>query len=168
MSLQFSRSMRSLHLDSFRASRVGLILAIVNVLALLAWFFFVKVTLFEISNEVTFLPDGQAVALFPAEARARIEPGQPAVMRINLGPDQDQITLPALVIDLDPNSDEVYFLVITNEIPLDTLPEDLSGQIEIEVEYVTPFTLVRRASGTYFADTQIPVSPQESTEFQRE
>ena len=91
-----------------------------------------------------------------------------ADLTINLGPEQDQITLPALVIDVDPNSNEVYFLVITNDVPLDTLPEDLGGQIEIEVEYVTPFTLVRRASGTYFADNQIPVSPQEASEFQRE
>jgi hypothetical protein len=39
--------------------------------------------------------------------------------------------------------------------------EDLTGQAQVEVEYVTPATLVRRASGNFLNNSQFPVSPQD-------
>ncbi len=36
MSIQFSRSMRALRLDSFRATRIGLVIAVLIMLALIA------------------------------------------------------------------------------------------------------------------------------------
>jgi hypothetical protein len=50
--------MRSLNIDSFQASRVGLIVGSGLVLALIVWFLFARVTLYAVSREVGFDQDG--------------------------------------------------------------------------------------------------------------
>jgi hypothetical protein len=163
VSLQFSRSLRSLKIDSFRATRVALILAIINMIVLLAWFFLGEITLYEISSELSSKDDGSVEAVFPEEAVARLYPGQPAVLRINAGPDQPVVTVPALLVGVDDRSGTAQFLLMSDDFPLSVLRGGLSGkaEIQVEVEYVTPAALVLRASGKYLNGAQIPVSPQE-------
>ncbi|MDX1438176.1 MAG: hypothetical protein R3335_15295 [Anaerolineales bacterium] len=162
MSLQFSRSVRSLEVDSYRTARVGLIFAIIIAVALLAWFLLARVTVYEISSDVQYLGEGRVAAMFQSEPRKRIQPGQSAVLRINTLGDGGVITMPALVVDVDRQNNLVEFLVFTDESTLTALEiePELNGQVEVEVEYVTPASLVRRASGTYLNNTEFPVSPQ--------
>lgn len=164
MTLPFSRSVRSLDIDSYRASRIGMILAIVVMILLLLWFFFAKVTLFEISSDISLTEDGHVVANFPNEAIRRIKPGQPAILRAQVGPDQATLTLSAIVIRTDRTSGQAEIVVLSEEGAVIPLLEELSGQVQVEVEYVTPATLVRRASGSYLNNSQFPVSPQEINE----
>ena len=163
MSLQFSRSLRSLKIDSFRASRVAMILAIVNMIILLAWFFLGTITLYEVSSDLRLNEDGSLDAEFSKEAVPRLYPGQSAVLRIDAGPDQALVTAPALLIAIDDSSGVAQFLVMTDDVPKTALRGDLSGraEIEVEIEYVSPATLVLRASGKYLGSSQIPVSPQD-------
>ena len=83
MSLQFSRSLRSLKLDSYRALRVAMILAIINMALLLGWFVFGNVTIYEVSEDITLGDDGVLVGMFPQDAVTRLVPGQAAVLRID-------------------------------------------------------------------------------------
>jgi len=160
MSLQFSRSLRSLRIDSFRASRIGLILAVLNMSALIAWFFLAKVTLYEASSSVSFTEDGRLMATFSPESIKRIQPGQSAILRLTPGADQPTIAIPTLVFDVETGEDRVELLVMTSDFP-ETIPkEKLSGQVEVEVEYITPAELVLRTSGKVFTKNEIPVSPQ--------
>lgn len=163
MSLQFSRSLRSLKIDSFRASRVALVLAIINAVILLLWFFLGRITLYEVSSELSLGEDGSLEAAFTQEALARLYPGQSAILRVDAGPDQPLVTAPALLVDVDDRSAVAQFLVMTEDLSSSALRGDpLSrAEIEVEVEYVTPATLVLRASGKYLGGSQIPVSPQE-------
>ena len=50
--------------------------------------------------------------------------------------------------------------MLPSQVPLDTQQGKLSGQVEVEVEYVTPAELVLRTSGKYLNRSQVPVSPQ--------
>ena len=59
MSIPFSRSMRSLKVDSYRASLVGILLASAIMLALVVWFFSARITLFEVSNSVGMSEEGR-------------------------------------------------------------------------------------------------------------
>lgn len=165
MSLQFSRSLRSLRIDSFQASRIGLLLAILNVVALLVWFFFGKVTLYEVSSGVEFTSDGRVLAVFSEEGAKRIREGQSAIVRIEGQADQPSVTLPALVIDTS-GKEKVEVLIISTDAPAETGFENLKGQVDIEVEYVTPAEMVFRTSGKYLNQSQIPVSPQLNKGFQ--
>jgi hypothetical protein len=163
VSLQFSRSIRSLKVDSFRASRVALILAIVNIIVLLLWFFLGRITLYEVSSDLDLSEDGRLEAIFSQEALARLYPGQSAILRIDAGPEQPLATVPALLVDVEKSTGVAQFLMMSDELPASVLTGELGSkaEIEVEVEYVSPATLVLRASGKYLGGSQIPVSPQD-------
>lgn len=160
MSLQFSRSMRVLQLDSFRAARVGLLLAALNMAILVVWFFMAKITLYETSNEIALAADDRIVASFPKESLSRIRMGQPAWLRVDLGAEQPSLKLPALVYEVQREQNKVEFVILANESPVNYLTEKPSGQVEVEVEYITPAELVLRTSGKILNRNQIPLSPQ--------
>lgn len=152
--------MRSLNLDSFRATRFALILGIVNMAALLAWFFFARVTLYESTPEVQALENGRVVARFRPEGFDRIRQGQAAVLRLGAGGDQPATSIPALVVRRDVQSGLVELLVFSEDEALAQLGKELKGSVEVEVEHLTPAALVMRASGRILNNEQIPLSPQ--------
>ncbi len=161
MAVQFSRSLRSLAMDSFRPSLIGLSLAILTMLALVAWFFLARVTLYEISQSAQINQDGRVKASFTPEAMNRLRPGQAAVFRPHTSGDQRAVALPAVVYDLQRGKDDVEVLVQADAEQATQLTAGLSGQVEVEVEYVTPITLVMRASGKFLNRARLPVSPQQ-------
>jgi hypothetical protein len=152
--------MRALRLDSFRATRIGLIFAILVMLALIVWFFLAKVTLYEVSNSLELIADGKILVAFPKEARSRLRPGMPAILRLSQGSDQPVLTLPAVVWDLPQGQEQVEILVLSDGLPLDAQQGELLGQVDVEVEYITPAELVLRTSGKFLNRSQLPVSPQ--------
>jgi hypothetical protein len=156
MSLQFSRSLRSLNVDSYRATRVALVLASILMLALILWFFFAGVSLFETSQEVSFTEDGRLVANFPKETIGRVQPGQPATLRVYTASNQPPVNVRAVVFDVPPGSTQAELLVMSEDIPEEFNPEGVQSQVEVQVERVTPFTLVMRSSGKYIGSNQPP------------
>jgi hypothetical protein len=160
LSLQFSRSLRSLRVDSFRAAKVGLLLAILLMTGLLAWFFLAKVTLYENSTSIELTDDSRILASFSQEGMGRIRKGQAALVRLKSGSDQPDVTLPAFVYDLSPESNQAVLVFDTNQVPVELQTGSLNGRVEVEVEYLTPVELVVRATGKYLNETEIPVSPQ--------
>jgi hypothetical protein len=161
VSLQFSRSMRSLRIDSYRASQIGLLLAILNVLALIVWFFMGRVTLYETSDTVYLDESQRLLAEFQPEALDRIREGQAAILRLDSGQGQPPLSIPVLVYGVDSESRQVELYVLNGDVPLDTLQGKLKGQVQVEVEHVAPVALVLRASGKFLNSQEIPVSPQQ-------
>jgi|WetSurMetagenome_2_1015567.scaffolds.fasta_scaffold394069_2 hypothetical protein len=160
MSLQFSRSLRALRVDSFRPSRFAMFLAILLMGGLIAWFFTAKVTLYENSASLQFSEDGRLLATFTPEGMKRVRQGQTAMLHIDAGTDQPAETLPAMVFDTQVDSNVAEILVKSNEVPESLKTGNLSGHVEIEVEYTTPAQLLLRVSGKYFGGNNITVSPQ--------
>jgi hypothetical protein len=160
MSLQFSRSLRALRVDSFRPSRIGLFLATLLMGGLIAWFFAAKVTLYENSVSLQFNEAGRLMATFTPEGMKRIRQGQTAMLHIDAGTDQPAESLPAMVFDVKADSNVVEILVKSNDVPESLKTGNLSGRVEVEVEYTTPAQLLLRVSGKYFGGNNIPVSPQ--------
>lgn len=156
--------MRALRLDSFRATRIGLIFAIFIMLALILWFFLARVTLYEVSNSVEMAADGKVLVAFSKEARARLRPGMPAILRLSQGPDQPVLTLPAVIWNLPREGEKVELMVLADGLPVDLQQGEISGQVDVEVEYITPAELVLRTSGKFFNRSQLPVSPQNPQE----
>ena len=166
MSIHFSRSMRSLNIDSFQASRVGLIVGSGLVFALIVWFLFSRVTLYAVSQEVGFNQDGRFIATFSKEEMARVKVGQEALVRLFSAADQPPVVVPGIVYDIPPGSQEAEILVMTQDLPENGISQNTTGQVEVEVEQITPLALVLRTSGKYLSGNQLPVSPQniESTQ----
>ncbi len=164
MSIPFSRSMRSLNADSFRPSLVGLSLAIILLAAWLAWFFLAQIALYEISQIVWVNEEGIIVADFPLEAQGLIWPGQPALFHPNGTIEGQASTIPAVVIDVVNQVQEervrVELLSLADPTSPIFLQSDLTGQLEIEIERVSPAILVMQATGQLLDAPQISVSPQ--------
>lgn len=160
MSLQFSRSLRSLRTDSFRMARIGLVLAMVAVIALILWFFFARVTLFENSNDIQLTDGGRILAAFPEGSIDRIRSGQGVILRLQSDSDDISSTLPAVVFSVDRSSNQAEILLVSEGIPPDISPGALKGQVSVEVAYVTPISLVLRATGNGAAAREIQMSPR--------
>ncbi|MFN2195799.1 MAG: hypothetical protein ACK2UW_06710 [Anaerolineales bacterium] len=158
MTVPFSRTLRSMNIDTFRASWIGLILAFVLAAALIAWFFLAHVTLYEYSTSVTIQPDGSIYAVFPEEAIARVRTGQTGILRLALADDQGQTTLPVLVVGKQAAQNQVEVLVIEGDMPAGVSPDELSAQLEVAVEEISPGRLVMRTSGQFFSGSQPPGS----------
>ncbi len=160
MSLQFSRSLRALRVDSFRPSRFALFLAIVLMGGLIAWFFTAKVTLYENSTSLRFTEEGRLMASFTPENMQKIRKGQTAMLHIDAGGDQPAENLPAMVFDIQRDSNVAEILVKAIEVPESLKTGNLSGRVEVEVDYSTPAQLLMSVSGKYFGGNNITVSPQ--------
>lgn len=152
--------MRSLRVDSFRASRIALLLAILLMTALLAWFFLARVTLYEVGNSLQWLENGMLQAAFPDEAQGRLRAGQLATVRLNAGPDQPPLSIPAMVYDVPLEGGQVQLYLLTNELPGGSPQAKLNGQVEVAVERITPAELVLRTSGKYLNRSPNLTAPQ--------
>ena len=161
MSLSFSRSLRSLHNDSYRLSLAGLAVGILLLLAWSAWFFLAKVTLYETSREFDVRRDGALMVTFEPEALARLRPGQAATLRLANSSGQEAHALPALVMDTPSggsSNSQVELFVYSPE----PLQPGLTGQVQVEVDYVSPAMLALRSAGLFVDDPQLTLSPQQS------
>jgi hypothetical protein len=154
--------MRSLKVNSYRASLVAILLASAIMLALVVWFFAASITLFEVSNTLSMTEEGRLIARFPAESMARLRQGQLAVLQVSVGSDQSVVSVPGMVFTIAPDSNDVEIALNADEIPENLPTQGLKGQVQVEAEYVTPAMLVMRAMGKYLNRSQIPVTPQET------
>jgi hypothetical protein len=130
-------------------------------LVLVAWFFFAGL-LFEISTSLSTMEDGKIVAIFSEQGKERVRGGQAALLRLQPGGDQPELTAPALVSGPDiygKGGFEIY--ILDSSIPDELLKGKIKGQVEVEVEHITPAALVLRTSGKYLNKGEIPLSPQE-------
>jgi hypothetical protein len=164
VSLQFSRSVRALRIDSFRASRIGLALAILLMMALIAWFFFARVTLFEVSSTLKLTDDGRLIAAFSPDQAQRLRQGQAATLRLSGTSEQPALSFPAYLFSLEQGADAAELVLLSSEVPPNLLDSKLTGRVEVEVEYITPAEMLLRASGRYFNQSNISVSPGQGQE----
>jgi hypothetical protein len=163
MSLPFSRSMRSLHADSYRFSLAVFIGSIGLLTAWAAWFFLARITLYETGQIVGTTRRGTVVAQLPAQAAEKIRRGQLAVVRLQ-GPLVDQSgTLPGTVQDVTKKADQVRVeLYMPQKIaaPINS-QERMAGQVEIAVEHVSPATLLTQPTGQFLIPPAVSLSPSQ-------
>jgi hypothetical protein len=157
--------MRSLHTDSFRPMLVTLAIAITLVTAWLAWFFLARITIYEAGHIVGITPDGAVVADFPTATAEHIRVGQPAVLRLQGTQAGQNRAVPAVVSDVTPQrrADRVrvtLFALLEDNVPL-VFPEGLAGNVEIEVEQVSPAEMITRNVGLPSGTAPKPASTAE-------
>ena len=99
----------------------------------------------------TLVPEGEpvVVASFPGTALGRIQPGQRAALRADAF-DWVRYGVVALTVSevaAETRDDQLRVVLTPAEASTFPLAHGLSGSVEIEVERVTPLTLVLRAAG---------------------
>ncbi len=143
--------MRSLEADSFRPSWLSLLLIVAILGSWLAWFFLARITLYEVSEAAHLIREDRIVADFLPAALGRIRPGQSARLRLDGFPWTQYGTIPATVIRVISQDDnewlQVELTIRPNLAPAIPFQRGLVGTVEVEVERVSPATLVLRAAG---------------------
>lgn len=160
--------MRSLQADDFRLSLLGILIAVILLLAWAGWFFLARITFYETGQIVRVNRDGTIVADFGPGALGRLQRGQPAQLTFdNVSGDLAQ-TSPSIVIGVANQSQEnrvqAELYILGDAIALAYLYDDLTGQVEVEVERISPATLVLRAAGLSTDSPAVSHSPQDLSE----
>ncbi|MGQ4806996.1 hypothetical protein NKDENANG_00334 [Candidatus Entotheonellaceae bacterium PAL068K] len=148
MATPFPRTVQALQATDFRRALVTLSLLIVIVGLWFAWFFLAKITLFDISEPMPVSGDEILVANFPFKTSGRLQRGQTAFVQLTGNTGTAVGPVPALVTEVEERPDIgkvqvtlFVFWALATSVP----PQNgLMGQVEIEVEYVSPATLVLR------------------------
>ena len=138
--IAFGRTLRALDRDGFRISNLLIVFAVALLGCWIWWFLGAGVPQYEISREVRIEPN-RFIATFPARVLDHIRPGQTATLQL------DGVTIPAKVIAIgvDAASGQVRAILLpqTENAP----PVASHGEAAIEVERVSPASLVLRATG---------------------
>jgi hypothetical protein len=142
-----------------------MILMMLVIVALLGWLFFAQVTLFTQSNRLSLTDSGRLLATFPKESIVQIKPGQAALLRLRSDPNEKSTAIPALVFSIDTQNNQAEIVLLGENIPPELAPGDIQGEVSVEVNRVTPISLVLQALGYRVAQREVPVSPQSFEEF---
>lgn len=145
MAIQFSRSIRSLKNERNIAGFVVLASAGLVVAAWLLWFFFAPITLYEESSNFTVRRDGLLLVHFSEAALERILPGQAALFFPTTSQDQLGSSIPAQVMDTPASTGREDGLVHVYLKTSTQAGADLTGQVRIAVEQLSPLSLILRS-----------------------
>lgn len=146
MAIAFSRSLRSLQADGWRATLIGLMIALVLLMAWCSWFFFTSID-FTVSGTITGHDDnGFLIVQFPSTETAHIKRGQQAQI---IDPNSKN-KLYALVTEVE-NSGQVKLAVPPRQQNIKNLQH---AQINIVWQRRTPAQLVLSHIGLSDSTTQ--------------
>ena len=137
--------MRSLNRDDPRVSLAALVIITLLLLAWSAWFFLAKIPLYETSRQFEVQTDGSLAVTFSPQALTRIQPGQSAVLLLEAtAENHSPRNLGAVVMDTPTTfsrTNQVKIYVYASE----TLQPGLVGEVRVEVENLSPASLVQRS-----------------------
>jgi len=131
--IAFSRTLRALDADDFRASKLGLLAAGVLLAAWVWWMFAARVPQYETTTNVR-IESGHALAYFPADAIGRISIGQPAIVHVDGG------AFSSRVESIFP--DHAGLVLAPN--PQSPIPASSSASAEIEIARTSPASIALR------------------------
>jgi hypothetical protein len=132
--IAFSRTLRALDADDFRASKLGLVVAFALLAAWTWWMLAARVPQYESTSHVR-IESGIVVAYFPSTIR--IHPGQSAVVTLDGKPSLARVQSVApdhAELDLVPN-------------PQSPIPASSSSSADIEVSQVSPASVALQSLG---------------------
>lgn len=132
--IAFSRTLRALDADGFRASKLGLLAALGVLAAWTWWMVAARVPQYQSTGNVR-IESGHVLAYFPSVQR--IHPGQRAVVRL------DSAVFPAQVQAVA--SDHIELVLGPN--PQSSIPDSSSASVDIEVARLSPASLALRSLG---------------------
>lgn len=142
----FSRSIQTMQMATSGRSVVALLVVMAFLAAWLAWLGWARVPVYVVADTAVLTSTTYATAQFTPDALPQVESGQSALLRLD-GFDEP---VPAVVTEVDQTLVDGRFSVqfrlqprAGSNVPLQT---GLNGHVEVEVERVTPFTLLLRTA----------------------
>ncbi len=146
----FPRSTRAIHADSLAPGLAILIIVMLLLLAWLLWLMLFRVPFYQTSQSAHVTPDALVVAVFSPDVLAQIQSGQAALFVPTVEPDGVSAfggALTATVVEIDPDSGQVWLLLTADRATQSQLYPDLSGQVRVVVREQSPLSLILEAVG---------------------
>ncbi len=163
MSIAFAQSMRSLQADRGYRSLVSLAIAAVLLVAWVLWLFLAHITLYSTGQITEIQRDGTVIAAFPAKEAERLQVGQHALLMPSGELAKTVSAIPAEILNVIPQAgqDQVRVeLYPLSEEPALFDAKGFTGQVDVEVEQLSPAMLVARVSGQWVDTPSVVLSPQ--------
>ncbi len=132
--IAFARTLRALDADDFRASRLGLALAVILLGAWTWWMLTARIPQYETSINVR-IEQGHAIAFFSSTSQIRA--GQTALVTL------DGKTIPARVEEVA--ADHAELVLTNNQQPTTT---SLQATVRVEVSRISPASVAFRTLGS--------------------
>jgi len=158
VSIAFSRSLRSLESDQYRFSLVWLIIAIVLLGSWSIWFFTAKIGVYETTRTFEVSRDGYLKATFSEKSLKKILPGQKATFKPDGTPARPSIKGEVMNIPQTSNRQDGQVEIYLNT--SENIKNGITGEIQVEVEKITPAGLVLRSTGHNAGGTYEPAGLQ--------
>lgn len=147
----FSRSTKILESDSVIRFALAILLIAPFLLLWSAWFLFARVPVYEVTNAAEMLNSTRVVAQLPSSALLSVQPGQPAQLFLDDFHWAEHGTVATTVSYVDgairDGRIRVELRVQPDQQIIVPLQRGLTGRIEVEVERVSPVTLLLRSAG---------------------
>jgi hypothetical protein len=131
--IAFARTLRALDADDFRASKFGLLAAVILLVAWTWWMLAARVPQYESTANVR-IESGRLIAYFPPDALLRIHADQPALVHV------DGATFSAQVQSVA--SDHAELVLAPN--PQSQIPTSSPASADIETTRVSPASIALR------------------------
>lgn len=131
--IAFSRTLRALDADDFRASKLGLLAAALVLCAWTWWMFAASVPQYESTSNVQ-IESGRVIAYFSPRQVLSLHAGQPALVHI------EGATFPTRLQSIA--ADHAELLLTPN--PQSPIPASTSASVEVEVSRVSPAAIALR------------------------
>jgi membrane fusion protein (multidrug efflux system) len=127
-----------------------------------------RITFYETGQIVSVNRDGTVTANFDPGALGRVQSGQAALLHLNDVSQDLAEPIPSIVVSVTGQGQEeqiqVELYILGEAIALISPQDNLTGQVEVEVERISPATLVMRASGLSTDSPALSTSPQQPPE----
>ena len=147
MSPFFTETTRSVQADDFKFMLIILIIVMAVLLGWLTWFNFGTVSVYEVSETLELLDSQTIMAKFVKPSGSRIQRGQQAWIYFNgeLGEQVNPVSV--VVIHRKEYQDQfhVKLFIKTRFNPPLEMNEKTTGRVDVEVEYISPASMVVRA-----------------------
>jgi hypothetical protein len=135
-----------MHQDGFGIGLSALGFLFVFLSAWIGWFFIARIPVYAISRDYQITGKGSIKVIFSETDLPKILPGQPAQFSLTQSPGNPALTLEAKVMDIPSGGSKTVeiFVFTTAEHP--KLEQTAGAEVKIEVESVSPATLVLRST----------------------
>jgi hypothetical protein len=132
-----------MQMETSGRSVVALLVVALFLLGWLAWLLLARVPVVVVSDTAVLSTSTHATANFTPDALQSIESGQTALLRL----DAFSEPVPAVVLEVDQTLVNGRFTTQLQLQPSDLpLQAGMNGRVEVEVEQVSPFTLLLRSA----------------------
>ena len=157
MAVPFAQTIRSLSADRGIAALVLVALLSLLLAVWLIWAFAARFAVYATSETAPIRLDNTVTATFSTDAGKHLKKGQAALIYLDAPPLSEQVVLPAQVISVASLSDGVHVEVaadfrqieagpVNSEI-LAAFTKPVSGHLAVEIETLSPATLLLRSAG---------------------